>query len=117
TTVTLPGWETPAETTCSYRGATQISIVTAESGGQELVITSPLTDEGDGECYTSKPGDGREAITDGTRGVFEAHVPLTRDTTILVENADGEDMVVAPASDTDTRSSANTIFGWRGVPV
>ncbi|MFP3588946.1 hypothetical protein SCB29_35915, partial [Paraburkholderia sp. SIMBA_055] len=81
------------------------------------MITSPLTDEGDGECYTSKPGGGREAITDGARGVFEAHVPLTRDTTILVENADGENAVVAPDADTDTRSSADTIFGWKGIPA
>lgn len=117
TTVTLPGWETPAETTCTYRGATQISIVTAESGGQELVITSPLTAVGEGECYTSKPGDGREAITDGTGGVFEAHVPLTRDTTILVEDADGEESVVAPASETDTRGPGNTIFGSKSAPV
>jgi hypothetical protein len=117
TTVTLPGWETPAETTCTYRGATRISIVTAESGEQELVITSPLTAEGEGECYTSKPGDGREAITDDAGGVFEAHVPLTRDTTILVEDADAASTVVAPDSDTDIRMPDDTIFGWKGVPV
>src|SRR5690606_12868457 len=85
-----------------------------------LVITSPLTPASEGDCYTSRPLDGRTMQeTEGSpEGVFEARVPLTLNTTILVKDAVDSEApttnVVAPNEVSTPRPPKDALFSWRG---